>query len=364
MDEALKAWLHINSILGFGPVTIRKWVDQFKTPNAFLAQDKHSLRQLGCHAKQISAILKKPEKLWHKTDKWLQQAGHHLILYTDKAYPKILTPVSGAPVMLYIKGNISALNSDYVAMVGSRNPTHPGKRLAYDLSMQLSVAGLGICSGMALGIDTAAHRGVIDAGGHTVAVMGCGFDYIYPAINIKLSNDIICSGGALLSEFPLHQKPVAANFPRRNRIISGISLATIVVEAALKSGSLITARCAADQGRCVMACPGSVYNPLTQGPHALIQDGALLVRDVKDILQELNKELNAAQPRRALEKPAVVNELDGDCQKVLDTLGYGSFSADCIVQMSGMEVKIVMICLHKLQQAGKVMESMGLYQKK
>lgn len=217
---------------------------------------------------------------------WGQTIGQHLLAFWDPAYPQLLKNIPDFPPLLWVKGQISCLQTPALAMVGTRLPSTQGVRTAFEFAKSLAEAGLVIVSGLAQGIDTAAHQGTVAAKRPTIAVLGHGFDTLYPKSNAMLA-DQICLQGALVSEFALQIQPSRENFPRRNRIISGLSLATFVVEAALKSGSLITARYAGEQGRDVFALPGSIYSTQARGTHALIREGALLVETAEDILEAL-----------------------------------------------------------------------------
>jgi len=218
---------------------------------------------------------------------WLGvDSGRHLLTLADPAYPPLLAAIPAPPPVLYVDGDLSCLAAAQLAVVGSRQATVSARETAREFASRLAKAGLAITSGLAHGIDAAAHQGALDGGGRTLAVFGCGVDHIYPAANRALAASIR-EQGALVSEFPLGTRPVPAFFPRRNRIISGLALGTLVVEAALTSGSLVTARHALEQGREVFAMPGSVRNPLSRGCHALLRDGAALAESVDDILVDL-----------------------------------------------------------------------------
>jgi len=217
---------------------------------------------------------------------WLSETGHHLVTWADTDYPPLLREIPAPPVVLYVIGDRQSLSHPQFAIVGSRNPTPMGRENAQAFAKTLAGAGLTITSGLALGIDGAAHRGALDAGGKTIAVVGTGLDRVYPARHRDLAYAVV-QQGALVSEFPLGTPPKSENFPVRNRIISGLSLGTLVVEAAVQSGSLITARLATEQGREVFAIPGSIHSPQARGCHALIRQGAKLVETAQDILEEL-----------------------------------------------------------------------------
>ncbi len=220
------------------------------------------------------------------SEEWLQDPHHHLIGRGDDGYPELLDQIPGPPKALYVNGNPDVLHLPALAIVGSRNPTQAGTRNAYEFARHLGSCGFCIVSGLAQGIDTAAHRGALDAGAATIAFLGHGIDRVYPAANRELAH-LIARNGALVSEFPLGMQPRKELFPQRNRLISGVSLGTLVVEAARRSGSLITARLSGEQGREIFAIPGSIHNPLTRGCHQLIRQGAKLVETADDIVAEL-----------------------------------------------------------------------------
>ncbi len=268
---------------------------------------------------------------------WAATAQNHLVCYHDQAYPGLLRQISGFPTLLYASGNLHLLREPQVAIVGSRNCTPSGAQTAFDFAAQLSSGGLSITSGMALGIDAAAHRGALHASGKTIAVTGTGLDLIYPARNRKLAAEIL-QQGLIVSEFPLGTRAQPANFPQRNRIISGLSMATLVVEAAQRSGSLITARLAAEQGREVYAIPGSIHNPQTRGCHQLIRDGAMLVDAPKDIVAELSGLVGFVlehQYEGLREQP---RSLDREHRQLLETIGYDPVNCDILVQRSGLTI--------------------------
>ena len=218
---------------------------------------------------------------------WLERPGQHLLMWDQPDYPALLAEISDAPPLLFVAGDPGILEKPQLAMVGSRRASRPGMDTAAAFSRSLAGAGFVITSGLALGIDAAAHQAALDVGGRTVGVLGTGLEKFYPQRNRRLADAMIASGSAVLSEFPLDAGPTASNFPRRNRIISGLSLGVLVVEASVASGSLITARLAAEQGREVYAIPGSIHHPGAKGCHQLIRDGAVLVETIEHILEAL-----------------------------------------------------------------------------
>ena len=286
--QQLRKWLLLSFLPGIGPVRYRALLREFGSPEGVFSASYDELRA-GLPEKLADMISSNPElpeviERLEYTHSWLESSeAHHVIHFDSPDYPARLKELSDAPPLLYVIGQPKLLNEPQLAVVGSRRPTPQGRRLAYDLSLELGKSGLVITSGMALGIDAAAHQGVVSSYGSTVAVLGTGVDQVYPRNHASLYS-LIAQQGALVSEFPLGTAPSPGNFPKRNRIISGLSLGVLVVEAEIKSGSLISARLAAEQGREVFAVPGSVLNPLSKGCHQLIREGAVLVETSEDVL--------------------------------------------------------------------------------
>jgi DNA processing protein len=288
--------------------------------------------------------------------RWLEHPAHHFIPRDSPRYPSLLAVLSDAPAGLLVRGDPDALSLPQLAIVGSRNPTQAGHDIARRFARHLAQSGLVITSGLAIGIDAAAHRGALEGGGKTVAVCGTGLDIDYPRANAGLSEEI-ASGGALVSEFPLGTPAGRSNFPRRNRIISGLSLGTLVVEAAVRSGSLITARLAAEQGREVFAIPGSIHNPLARGCHKLIRDGAQLVETVDDIFAELRPLAAACTPllAKTSESTAVLAPaLDKGYEILLDALGFEPASVDVLIARTGLKADEVASMLLILELEARI----------
>jgi DNA processing protein len=286
---------------------------------------------------------------------WLQQADNNIVARGDDDFPGLLDQISSPPDRLYVKGNPGLLQMPALAIVGSRNPTQAGARNAFEFARHLGAAGFCIVSGLAEGIDTAAHRGALDAGAATVAFLGHGIDRVYPASNRGLAHDI-AANGALVSEFPLGTHPHKSLFPQRNRLISGVSLGTLVVEAARRSGSLITARYAGEQGREVFALPGSIHNPLARGCHKLIRQGAKLVETADDIVAELAP-LSSHLLQNSLE--STTHESLPDCdddeyQHLKKCLGHDPVSIDDLADSSGLTIDQVSSMLLILELEGEV----------
>jgi DNA processing protein len=272
--------------------------------------------------------------------RWLEGAGAQLVSCNAGGYPPLLGQIATAPVVLFVLGDAAVLLSAQLAIVGSRNPSASGARTAREFAAALARAGLTITSGLAVGIDASAHEGALEVQGRTVAVLGCGLDEPYPPENGALADRIVAQGGALVSEFPPGTAPLPGHFPRRNRLISGLSLGTLVVEAARRSGSLITARLAGEQGREVYAIPGSIHNPLARGCHELLRQGAKLVESVADILSELKipfteQDITESADLRS-RKPLSALVLDNDYEILLDALGFEPQSVDALVDLTGL----------------------------
>lgn len=287
--------------------------------------------------------------------RWLQGGTGSVITFSDARYPELLRQIADAPPVLFVRGKAELLARHQVAVVGTRKPTPDGVADAYRLAADLVRAGVVVTSGLALGIDASAHAGALDAGGATIAVLGCGVDRAYPRRNEALA-DRIAFHGTLVSEFGPGTPPLAEHFPRRNRLISGLALGTLVVEAAMRSGSLITAGLAAAQGREVFALPGSIRNPMTQGCHHLIRQGAKLVIDVRDILEEFRE---LAPPADAVEiaTPCVMQDttgLDERCRVLLDNIGFGPVAMDDLVNQTGLAAGITASLLSSLEISGHV----------
>lgn len=314
-----------------------------------------------------AAWLARPEVAALDGDRrWMESTGVQLIGFDSERYPPLLRLIAAAPVALYVLGSAEVLLSAQLAIVGSRNPTAGGARTARDFAAFLARGGLTITSGLALGIDAAAHEGALecalesplDGKGHTVAVLGCGLDQVYPPENTALAARIVASGGALVGEFPPGTAPRRENFPRRNRLISGLSLGTLVVEAARQSGSLITARLATEQGREVFAIPGSIHNPLARGCHELLRQGAKLVETAADILVELKipfTKQDITESAGSLVVGAVmVPGLDKDYEILLDALGFEPQSIDALVDRTGLQSSHLASMLLILELEGRV----------
>lgn len=312
-DELISAWWRLRQLPGFGTVTTNELLDQLGSPRALLRCDRQQLRSLGLSDAAIERW-QFDQSLSNGLDNllnWRRQSGSGVLMVGTKDYPEALASLRDAPTFLYYSGNVQALQRPMIAMVGSRHPTPYGRQWARECAAELAASGITVVSGLALGIDGEAHEGAVRRGS-TIAVLGSGPDQIYPARHLGLAHRI-CDQGILLSEFAPGVTPQARHFPSRNRIISGMTLATIVVEADIKSGTMITARLAAEQGREVFALPGVVSNPLSRGPHQLIREGAALIENANDVLGELGLDIpapqtNAEQQSLELESPIFEND--------------------------------------------------------
>ncbi len=291
---------------------------------------------------------------------WAGAPCHHIVDSKSSDFPELLQQISGPPQRLYIEGNKDALHLPALAIVGSRNPTQGGKQNAYEFAKYLGQSGFCIVSGLAQGIDAAAHEGALDAGAMTVAFLGHGIDQVYPAANSQLAKRI-AKQGALCSEFPLGAEPRREHFPQRNRLISGLCLGTLVVEAAKRSGSLITARLAAEQGREIFAIPGSIHNPMSRGCHQLIRQGAKLVESAADIIDELAPLVEHLL--QTIEEPATPHASpdhdDNDYQMLLEALGFDPVTTDQLAKISGLTIEQVSSMLLILELEGKIEAQAG-----
>jgi DNA processing protein len=341
MDE-LEPWLILARAPGIHAAIFHRLTNELGAPERICATSRAKLVQIGLNEAQAEAV-SAPDRERLKSDRqWLAQPRHALVTLGSVDYPPLAAELSDAPIALYVHGDPSVLKDPQLAIVGSRNPTPSGRDTAHDFAAHLARCGLTITSGLALGIDTESHRGALDAEGRTLAVCGTGLDIAYPRTNAELAAEI-AAHGALVSEFPLGTPPTKMNFPRRNRLISGLSLGTLVVEAAVQSGSLITARLAGDQGREVFAIPGSIHNPLARGCHQLIRQGAKLVETADDILSELGP-LAAVLAGRGAPKSSDMQSfsapvLDKEYEILLDALGFEPTSVDLLVERTGLRAE-------------------------
>ena len=357
-DPGLASWLQLTLTPGLGAAAIRGLLQQFGLPQSILAATRSQLERA---AGPAAAQLLRPEPIAPAIERalrWAQEPGHAVITLADAAYPRLLLEIPDPPPLLYAVGRTELLGRPSLAVVGSRNATAQGQRDAEQFSKAFSAAGLTIVSGLALGIDAAAHRGGLAAEGSTIAVLGTGIDVTYPRQNAPLAAQI-AESGLLISEFPLGTGGAAHHFPRRNRLISGLTQGCLVIEAALASGSLITARTAADQGREVFALPGSIHSPLSKGCHALIKQGAKLVESAEDLLAELTafRRTGYASTRTTAETPAPPEGL-------LAHMGFDPVDLDSLCVRAGLPAERVSAELLRLELAGRIAALPGgLYQR-
>jgi len=356
-SQELQAWLRLTLSPGVGNAASRKLLAAFGSVQAIFDQSTDTLRQLGSE-KLASALQTEPPALaaqLQTTLDWLQAGDdRRVVALGDTAYPPELLDIEDPPLMLYMLGTLSnwaqeATNPIAIklAIVGSRNPTPQGEANARQFAKAFGSAGLCVVSGLALGIDGAAHDGAMLGGGDTIAVVGTGLDRVYPKKHLALAHRI-AQQGMIISEFPLGTPPLMANFPKRNRIISGLSRGTLVVEAALQSGSLITARLAAEQGKEVFAIPGSIHSPQSRGCHALIKQGAKLVELAQDVLEELNLPLTAQGPDDSDTTEQPSND------PLLEALGFDAVSLDALQARTGLDTARLQAQLLEFELNGQV----------
>jgi DNA processing protein len=367
---SLSSWLTLLRAPGLHAARLHPLLERFGSAEAILAATPAALCESAVAPVLVDWLRSRRGHSDPAIDaelRWLEHDGHHFVPLASDSYPPLLAEVSDAPVGLFVRGDPAALSLPQLAIVGSRNPTAGGRDNATGFAAHLARRGLAITSGLAIGIDAAAHQGALAAEGVTIAVCGTGLDVDYPSAHGALA-EAIAKRGALVSEFPLGMPALQANFPRRNRIISGLALGTLVVEAAVRSGSLITARLAAEQGREVFAIPGSIHNPLARGCHQLLRQGAKLVETCDDIFAELRALVGALAP--ALQaavsderKPgtagpessaAVAPVLDKAYEILLDALGFEPAGVDLLVERTGFAADEVASMLLILELDGKL----------
>ena len=339
VDISLKAWLALSLTRGLGGDGARRLLKEFGSPEAVLAASASSLKSVV--KADVAAEISKgiADEQLTPTLAWLEDSNNHIITLADSDYPQALLNITDPPLLFYVKGRLDLLNHAALAVVGSRNATPQGINNAGAFAKSLSDAGLCVISGMAHGIDAAAHRGALQGRGSSIAVVGTGLDKVYPAANRDLAH-ALASQGALISEFPLGTPPLAGNFPRRNRIISGMSSGCLVVEAGLQSGSLITARLALEQGRDVFAIPGSIHAPQSKGCHALLKQGAKLVETAQDILEELGSSLPASPARSPATQCADSALLE---QIGFDPVDLDTLSVRCSLTMAELSAMLLVL---------------------
>lgn len=355
-DPDLASWLQLTLTPGLGAAAIRGLLTQFGLPERVLAAPRAQLERVAGPA--AAALLRGEETAAavERALRWAEAPDHAVVTLADTDYPRLLLEIADPPPLLYAVGRLELLARPALAIVGSRNATAQGTRNAEQFARAFSAAGMTIVSGLALGIDAAAHAGGLAGEGSTIAVVGTGVDLTYPRQNAALASRI-AESGLLLSEFALGTAAAAHHFPRRNRLISGLAQGCLVVEAALASGSLITARAAAEQGREVFAIPGSIHSPLSKGCHALIKQGAKLIESAEDLLAELN--LFRRTAFASTKAPAPPDE-----EPLLAHMGFDPVDVDSICARSGLTVERVCADLLRLELGGRVAALPGgMYQR-
>ena len=357
-DTDLRHWLRLTSSPGVGGEARRRLLGAFGLPQSIFSAPLSSLGATVDMALAERLIGHDAEKEIDAGLSWAAVAGNHIVTLADAEYPRALLDQADPPLLLYAKGRLDLLNQPAISIVGSRNATRQGEANAEAFAEALSQAGMTVVSGLALGIDAAAHRGALKGSGSTIAVIGTGPDRIYPARNQDMARTI-AEQGLIVSEFPVGMPPLAANFPRRNRVIAGLGLGCLVVEAAERSGSLITARLAAEAGREVFAIPGSIHSPLSRGCHALIRQGAKLVESAQDILEEFS-----FSPR-VTDRMAKQSQSAGiDDTPLLSALGHDPCGLDELIERTGLTADRVLAMLMALELDGRVAQLPGgLYQR-
>lgn len=350
--QELALWIRLEQTPGVGTETARKLFSTFGLPENIFSAGFPALQQVV--SERIAHALAAPATdevriQIDKTLEWASQPGNRVLTLADPSYPKSLLDIADPPFVLYAKGRLELLTRPSLAVVGSRNATTQGMINAEKFSEALSRAGLTIISGQALGIDTAAHHGGLRGPGSTVAVIGTGADIVYPSRNRALAHQI-ADEGCIISEYPLGTPALASNFPRRNRIISGLSTGVLVIEAAAQSGSLITARMAAEQGRDVFAIPGSIHSPLSKGCHLLIKQGAKLVESAQDILEEIRTD---AIPARS-PAPIPASAAKPETSYLLDIIGFDPVAPDILAARCKLDIARLSAELLALELDGSI----------
>lgn len=359
-EQELLARLALLRAPGIGGTHFKKLIDHFGSAEQTLKRPTEAEQLLT--RRYANRDLSKPDWVGAEQDlAWQSGENNAIIVSESQHYPNLLREIPDHPPLLFVHGNVNCLKNVQIAMVGSRTPSPMGEETAYEFAKHLGTQGFTITSGLALGVDAASHRGALKAGAATIAVTGTGLDRVYPAKHRDLAHQIADNGGALVSEFATGTTPMKENFPRRNRIISGLAIGTLVVEAARQSGSLITAKMAGEQGREVFAIPGSIHNPLARGCHALIRQGAKLVETAEDILEEFNHLIsqNSVEISDTNDLLPELMELDQDYQNLLNCMGYDTVAVDQLIDRSGLTAEAVSSMLLVLELQGHIQTAPG-----
>ncbi len=363
--DALTSWLTLQAVDGVGDRTLLKLVNAYGSPASVLAATQDDLLHMGCSTELADAVRRGPElKIRQQIDRQVKTVDRltiQVVTIFDQAYPKRLKMIADPPPLLYVSGAFTEQDGAAVAIVGGRRATPSGRVITEEIARDLAGAGFTIVSGLARGIDAAAHRGALAGKGRTIAVLGCGIDRTYPPEHDSLSRQIEAHG-AVIAELPVGAPPQSHHFPRRNRIISGLSLGVLVTEAATSSGSLITAKLALEQGRDVFAIPGSVKEEACRGSNGLIKEGAKLVECAGDILEDLQPQVEP--PLRArIGSGTTTVEWPGHFGKeeavVYDALSYDARSVDTVIESTGMNAAQVAATLLALELRGRVRQLPG-----
>ncbi len=352
----LTYWLMLLKAPYVGVRTFYKALKVFETPEQVFLNSKTRSNAYRLFRQETLDFIKRNDTSLVQADlDWAKSDGCNILSLIDKDYPEQLKSIADPPPLLYVRGDVSYLSSPQIAIVGSRNPSPSGKQNAYIFSKTLAEQGIVITSGMASGIDANAHIGALEANKPTIAVCGTGLDRVYPAKHKSLAHQI-STKGALISEFCIGTESIAANFPRRNRVISGLSLGVLVVEASVKSGTMITAGLAAEQGKEVFAIPGSIHNPLSQGCHHLIKQGAKLTENIYDITDELKFK---SQNTKRVYEPKAREKTHNSSSMLLKYLSYDAISVDEMVEKSSLSPQVVTQELLLLELENKIIKVNG-----
>ncbi len=354
--------LRLNQIPRFGASRIHQLLEKIPL-TTLLNFDKSAFHQLGFDDAQINAWFTPNQDEIEKTLQWAEQTACRIICLFDEDYPYLLKQIASPPPLLFCKGNSTFLNAPQFAMVGSRHCSAYGEYWAKYFATELSLAGFYITSGLALGIDGFCHQAVVNMNGQAIAVLGCGLNEIYPKKHYKLAEKILENQGVILSEFLPSQPPVAKHFPQRNRIISGMSQGVLVIEAGLKSGSLITARYALEQNRDIFALPGNIQNQFSQGCHQLIRQGAILVESVQDILEVTQPYCYCPRSLSQVEIPHQTFMSKQDEPPLLKHISYRAISLDELVQLSAMPIDELICELLNLELQNWIVQENGQYRR-
>lgn len=349
MTEA-EAYIALNLLPGIGPSRVRRLLEAFSLPQAILSASTEQLQRVDGIGRDLAETLSRWESKIDLARELAQakELGVTVVTLADITYPENLRNIYDPPLVLYVKGKLETKDKKALALIGSRNATYYGKEVARKMGFQLAYAGLTVISGLARGIDTACHEGALAAKGRTLAVLGCGIDQIYPSENSFLAEKIVASG-ALLSEFPIGTAPDRQTFPIRNRIVSGLSIGLVVIEAAKGSGALITARMALEQGRQVFAVPGRVDTPHSRGCHDLIKQGAKLTESAEDVCAEFEFLFSSLPQKKDEISSSFLSDFTAEEQKIYETLDHEPRSIDEIIENCGLPVAVVSSTLLRLE---------------